>query len=67
MGCWKSIKMLAEEGNRDAVLQAAEMYRSRSQYPMAIHWYSKIGKTKEIEELTKLIADSSSYAEEDIF
>ena len=66
MGYYKKVLMLAEEGNRDAVLQVAEMYRERKQYKQAINWYSKIGKTKEVEELNELIINNNTY-EDDIF
>ena len=66
MGYYKKMLLLAEEGNRDAILQIAEMHREQKQYQQAINWYSKINKSKEIEELTALIKDKDAY-EDDIF
>jgi len=63
--------MLAEEGNRDAILQIAEMYENRASYPMALYWYRQIASKTiaikdKIKELASLINENQSY-EEDIF
>ena len=64
MGYYKSLITLAEEGNRAAILQVAEMYRDKERYQQALHWYSQINKTKEIEELTKMLNGSNCYEDE---
>lgn len=66
MGYYKKLRILAEEGNRDAMFQIAQVYREREHYANALFWYSKVGKTKEVEEMTKRLVVTSVY-EEDIF
>lgn len=65
MGYYKNLLILAEEGNRSAILQVAEWYRDRYMFKQAITWYKQINHTTEIKILNNLIAAESSYGEED--
>lgn len=64
MGMYKRILILAEEGDRDAMLKIAEGCREGRDLQRALYWYGKLNKTKEIEEIKASLAEDT---EEDIF
>ena len=64
MGYYKKILLMAEEGDRDAMLKVAEEYREKWDLKKAIYWYGKLNKTKEVEELKALLVVAT---DEDIF
>ena len=67
MGFYKKILMKAQEGDRDAILIAANCCRERGQLHTALFWYSQIQKGKEIAEIKLLLANKKYEEEEDIF
>jgi hypothetical protein len=67
MGYYKKILMLAQEGDRDAILTVANFCRDRGKLHTALFWYGQAHKTKEIAKIKALIASKKLEEEEDIF
>ena len=65
MGVFKKILLMAEEGDRDAMLKVAQEYREKWDFKKACYWYGKLGKTKEVEELKALLVTDTD--DDDLF
>ena len=66
MGFFKKLAMLVEEGNREAILVAAELSRASNPHT-AILLFEKLGKDKEAQKIREELKIKNSYVEEDIF
>jgi len=55
MGFYKKLKIDAEDGNRDAMHIAADVYRANGNLRMARCYYERLNLKKEIEEVMQLL------------